>query len=242
MEFCKVRFDRGAFYKEMEAKLRNRKMVYITAHAGWGKTIALQEWVRTRSHARFLTAGELLASGGTPQKAQTLVIDDLQELSEQEMQAYLMPMLTEASSRKYICISRAALPSLLCPFLLTGQLAVLEQDALSLSRDAIDSYLAATEIPYSVDHSTFLAKESKGYPVAVDCLAELLMKGEPCTEQTTQKATQALFDYLEQVVFLRFSRDAQSFLLEMAQFPEFTLRMAEIISGKNEIIDRKSVV
>lgn len=236
MEFRKARFDRSSFYKAMETKLRNRKMVYITAHTGWGKTIAMKEWVRTRSHAYFLCARELFVTAGNPPKAQTLVIDDLQELSDQEIQEYLMPMLTEASSRKFICISRAALPSVLCPFLLTGQLAILEQDALTLSRDEIDTYLAVTEIPYSVDHSTFLAKESKGYPIAIDCLAELLMQGAPCTEQTTQKATQAIFDYLEQKVFLRFSCDAQAFLLEMAAFPEFTLRMAEIISGKKEIV------
>jgi len=236
MEFCKQLFDRSALDKELELKLRNRKIVYITAHAGWGKTIALQAWVRTRSHARYICARELLSGEALSPKPSVWVIDNLQDLSEAEMQKRLLPLLTEASSRKFICLSRAEVPSLLCPFMLTGQLAVLEESALCLSRDTVDSYLAATDIPYSVDNSTFLVKESHGYPVAVDCLTEVLKTGAPCTEQTVAKATQAIFDYLEQVVFSRFSQEAQTFLLKMAAFPEFTLRMAEMVSGDKEII------
>ncbi len=236
MDFCKVLFERSAFHMAIDTKLRNRKIVYISAHAGWGKTIALKEWSRARSNARFISARDLLTPSNNLKRSTILVIDDLQELTEAEMQKYLMPLLTEPSSKQYILISRAELPSLLCPFSLTGQLETLTQNALCLSRDAVDSYVAAADLPYSVETALFIEKESKGYPVAIDCLAELLKSGAPCTEQTAQKATHDVFDYLEQVVFFRFSREAQSFLLKIAQFSEFTLRMTEMISGENGII------
>lgn len=236
MEFCKALFDRGAFHKVIDEKLRDRKIVYVSAHAGWGKTIALRQWARARGNALFISAPDLLTSPNKLKRPSVLVIDDLQELTEGEMQKWLMPMLTEPSSRQYILISRAELPSLLRPFSLTGQLATLAQNSLCLSRDAVDSYLAAVDYPYSVENALFIEKESKGYPVAVDCLAEFLKAGAPCTELTARKAKQDVFDYLEQVAFNRFSREAQSFLFKIAQFSEFTLRMAEMISGENDII------
>ena len=236
MEFCKALFDRSSFFETLDASLRGRKIVYVNAHAGWGKTIALKEWVRTRGNAKLVSARALFDPEQSAKKPSVLVLDDLQELTDGEMQTHLLPVLTEPSATRYILVSRAELPSLLCPFSLAGQLATLEQGALSLSRDVVDSYLAEADFPYSAEHSVFLVKESKGYPVAVDCLAELLKGGAPCTKQTAQKATQAVFDYLEQVVFLRFSKEAQAFLLQIAQFPEFTLRMAEMISGERGII------
>lgn len=236
MEFCKVLFDRSAFHKAIDEKLRDRKIVYVSAHAGWGKTIALKQWARARGNAQFISAPDLLASPNNQRRPSILVIDDLQELTEGEMQKYLMPMLTEPSGRQYILVSRAELPSLLRPFSLTGQLATLAQNSLCLSRDAVDSYLAAAGCPYSVENTLFIEKESKGYPVAVDCLAEFLKAGAPATELTARQAKQDVFDYLEQVAFNRFSREAQSFLLKIAQFSEFTLRMAEMISGENGII------
>lgn len=236
MEFCKVLFERSSFYNILDAKLSNQKIVYVSAHAGWGKTIALMEWVRVRGDARFVSARALPGPESSPKKSSITVIDDLQELTDNEMQESLMPLLAEPTDKQFILISRAELPSLLYPFSLTGQLTILDQNVLCLSRDTVDSYLAQASSPYSVVSSAFLSKESKGYPVAIDCLAELLKAGAPCTEQTAQKATQAVFGYLEQVVFFRFSREAQMFLLKIAQFSEFTLRMAEMISGENDII------
>jgi len=236
MEFCKALFDRSSFYRELDATLRNRRIVYISAQAGWGKTIAVREWARVRGNVRFLSARALPQRGDALKSPPILVIDDLQELTYGQLQEQLLPVLTEASNRQFILIGRAELPSPLCPFSLTGQLATLDQTSLCLNRDTIDTYLAEAGAPYSAENSTFLIKESKGYPVAADCLAELLKSGAPCVEQTVRRATQAVFDYLEQVVFLRFSPEAQAFLLKVAQFPEFTLRMAIMLSGESGII------
>lgn len=236
MEFCKMLFDRSSLYQTLDQNIQSRKIIYISAHAGWGKTIALMDWARKQANARYMTAKELLAYTDSSKKAVLFVIDDLQNITDDELQTCLLPLLSEASNKKYILISRAALPSLLCPLKLTGQLAVLDEDTFMINRDVIDSYLAQTDIPYSVENSSFLFKEGKGYPIAIDCLAELLQNGAPCTQLTAQKATQAVFDFFEQAVFARFSPEAQTFLLEIAQFSTFTLRMAVMISDDSSIM------
>ncbi len=236
MEFCKMLFDRSSLYQTLNQSIQSRKIIYISAHAGWGKTIALMDWARKQANTRYMTAKETLTYTDGVKKAALFVIDDLQDITDDELQTNLLPLLAEVSNKKYILISRAALPSLLCPLKLSGQLVVLDQAAFLINRDVIDSYLAQTDIPYSVENSSFLIKEGKGYPVAIDCLAELLQSGAPCTQFTAQKATQAVYDYLEQAVFARFAPQAQSFLLQIAQFSTFTLRMAVMISNDSSII------
>ena len=236
MEFCKALFDRGSFNDAVNVKLRDQRMIFLSASAGWGKTIAVQAWVQAHPNARLISARMLKDLQPTPKAPAVLAIDDLQELMDDELQQYLLPLLTRAANTQYILISRAELPSLLCPFSLTGQLAVLDKSALCLSRDVIDTYLASAKLPYSIETSNFLLKESKGYPVAVDCLIEALKNGDLSMEQAVRKATQTVFDYFEQVVFSRFSQEAQAFLLKMAQFAEFTLRMAVMVSGDSDII------
>lgn len=235
MDFYKTRFDRSAFAEALDAKLRGRKIVYISAQAGWGKTIAVQDWLCNHSRAVMIAASQLPTWSGTPKGTTLLVVDDLQDATDEAMQTYLLPLLQQTAKVRFVLLGRAELPSVLCPFALTGQLAVVDHTALALSRDVIDTYLADTELCYSVETSEFLMKESKGYPVAVDCLVEQMKNGLPCTEQTVQKATQALFQYYEQVVFFRFSAAAQSFLLKIAPFSEFTLRMAVMVSGDSDI-------
>jgi LuxR family maltose regulon positive regulatory protein len=236
MEFCKSLFDRSSFYHKLDAALRDRKMVYVSAQAGWGKTIAMAAWVRAHGSASLRSARALPFPETILKKSSVLVIDDLQELSDGELQERLLPLITGVSGKQYVLIGRAELPPPLCTFALTGLLAVLDERALCLTRDEVDSYLAEAGLPYSVETSTFLTKESKGYPIAVDCLAEQLKNGAPCTETTVRKATQAIFDYFEQVVFCRFSQAAQAFLLQIAPFPEFTLRMAVAVSGEDDIV------
>jgi len=236
MEFCKPLFDRTSFYRELNAKLHNRQIVYLGAHAGWGKTIAAQEWIREYGNALLISAPMLRDFPKSQKKPSVLVIDDLQELSDAELQRDLLPLLAEAPQNQFVLIGRAELPSPLCLLQRAGQLAVLDQNALCLSRDVIDTYLAQTGLPYSVETSDYLMKESKGYPVAVDCLAELLRDGASCTEQTAQTAAQEIFRYFEHAVFMRLSREAQAFLLNIAQFHAFTLRMASTLNGDHEVV------
>jgi len=235
MDFNKTLFNRGPFMDDLNAKLRGRMIVYIGAQAGWGKTIAVTQWLQGRANARLISARALTKPTDGLKGTAILAIDDLQELSDAELQKCLLPLLKETTRTRFILIGRATLPATLCPLFLSGQLAVMDQSALCLNRDILDTYLAETELPYSVDTSEFIGRESKGYPVAADCLVERLRSGAPCTEQTVQQARQEVFDYLEQVVFLEFSADAQALLLNMAQFSEFTLGMAVTLCGDSGI-------
>ncbi|HPS81486.1 MAG TPA: hypothetical protein PLP25_06465, partial [Candidatus Limiplasma sp.] len=146
MDFNKTLFNRGPFMDDLNAKLRGRMIVYIGAQAGWGKTIAVTQWLQGRANARLISARALTKPTDGLKGTAILAIDDLQELSDAELQKCLLPLLKETTRTRFILIGRATLPATLCPLFLSGQLAVMDQSALCLNRDILDTYLAETEL------------------------------------------------------------------------------------------------
>lgn len=218
---------------QVEAALAQSRVLFFSAPCGFGKTAVARTLFAGR-YVQTLSADDpafrLPAAGG---KWRTLVVDDLQYLTGEEEQQALCSLIRKDPERHFVFLSRSEVPGWLIPFQTTGILTVLRAQDLALDRESAGRLLAEYGVSVSDPVLTAILQETKGYPLALDILADLMGQGEPYNEDTADLVRRKIFLYFEELVFRRFSLPVRRMLLDLSPFETFDIELARIISGNS---------
>lgn len=207
------------------------RVLFFTAPCGFGKS-TLAETLLAGQQVLSLTAGEPdFALPADDKDWQVLLIDDLRQMTEEPDQQALCQLVREYSDRRFVLLSRGAVPGWLMAFQYAGLMAVLDADALLFDREDIRSLFRQQGTPVSESELSEILRETSGYPLGVAVIAHCMVGGRPYGPELIAQGYHEVFFYFEAAVYRRFDLPIRRFLLELAPFESFDAELARMVSG-----------
>ena len=214
------------------------RVLFFTAPCGFGKSI-LAETLLAGQQVLSLTAGEPdFALPADDKDWQVLLIDDLRQMTEEPDQQALCQLIREYSDRRFVLLSRGAVPGWLMAFQYAGLMAVLDADALLFDREDIRSLFRQQGTPVSESELSEILRETSGYPLGVAVIAHCMVGGRPYGPELIAQGYHEVFFYFEAAVYRRFDLPIRRFLLELAPFESFDAELARMVSGDSHAGER----
>jgi hypothetical protein len=193
------------------------RVLFFTAPCGFGKSI-LAETLLAGQQVLSLTAGEPdFALPADDKDWQVLLIDDLRQMTEEPDQQALYQLIREYSDRRFVLLSRGAVPGWLMAFQYAGLMAVLDADALLFDREDIRSLFRQQGTPVSESELSEILRETSGYPLGVAVIAHCMVGGRPYGPELIAQGYHEVFFYFEAAVYRRFDLPIRRFLLELKE-------------------------
>ncbi len=212
------------------------RTVYLYGATGYGKTELVRQYLAGRQYTYLSCeelpwpAGALPAGQPSRQRRRPVVIDDLHRLKNDELRQAVIE-LNQRSDVWLILISRSPLSAWLLPQRVKDDFIVITEDDLRLSREEIAAYLTARGVAYTEADVQYLHSTAEGNAYILQHVALRMKEGGTPGPQLYAEVWDAFAVYLENVVLVRLDSDLLDFLMQVSVVDEFTLELAEMISG-----------
>lgn len=216
--------------KKFDQFMTQGRILFFSAPCGFGKTAVARELLKGKNVFRALPEGESLRrdDSGT---WDVMLADHLQMLKDPQDRQYLLTLIRENPEKRFVFLSRGAVPGWLLPFQLSGLMTSVWQEELLLERAETAAFLESRGISFSEVELTKIMRDSKGYPLVLSLAAEHMARGEHYGKGLLKKVTDELYQYYEDAIFNRFEMPMRRFLLTLAFFDEIEPELAKIASG-----------
>lgn len=219
--------------EQVQAALENGRAVLFSAPCGFGKTTTIRAILAGNRMIEVSAGSHDFQLPDVSDSWNLLVVDDLQELTDEKLQRALCEMIRENPRRRFVFLSRGIVPGWLAPFEIVGMLAVFRAQDLLLDRESIGRLLEAYGVSVPDAMLTSIYQESEGYPLAISLLARRMMRGEAYSKTISDLVRQDIFLYYEEAVFRRLELPVRRLLMELAPFEFITTELAQIVSGSS---------
>ena len=210
----------------------NRQAVYLYGVTGIGKTALVENLLGGGKYHYFSAARtgpeqiRIPADG----KLQTVVLDDLHEVTAGQMREACAVLLEKLLGRQdvwLILISRCKVPRwLMSLHVRYGFLLIREKD-LRLGRKEQDQYFEKWNLCLPRETADWLWEAVEGNPLVLRIVA--LARGD------LEQATEDIWNYLETHVYDQWDMELQEFIMELSVVDRFDLGMARMITGRNDV-------
>lgn len=214
-----------------------RKILYIAAATGWGKTTAVRYHFRDASHTYASLWNEDALDRAEQDDTGLIILDDCHVLADRpDFQRRLLTLLRDAPSvRRIILLSRAPLPEYLLPFRLSGLLEVLDWSVFVLGTEDIAKLAKGLGLELSQKDILRLQRESHGHPLAAKLICLKLAEGKQLNTETIQQTYGQMFTYLDRKLFDYWDSKIRRLLLSISFFDSFTLDLAQAVTGDSQV-------
>ena len=207
------------------------RVLFFSAPCGCGKS-TLARALLSGCQVLSLHAGEPgFALPADDEGWEVLLIDDLQQMTEEADRQALCQLIREYSDRRFVLLSRGAVPGWLMAFQYAGLMAVLDTNALLWDREDIRTLFHRQGTPVGESVITEILRETSGYPLGVAVTAHCMADGRPYSPELVAQCYHEVFFYFETAVYRRFDLPIRRFLLELAPFESFDVELARMVSG-----------
>lgn len=230
--------------KKLRAARSIRQTVYIYGATGYGKTELVRQYLANRRY-RYISCEENIADGigrAGPGRDAVVVVDDLHLLKNIQQRREILEM-TGQEEIWLILIGRSPLPSWLMPSYVREGFLVITEGDLSLKQAEIAAYLKAQQVSFTEEDLAFLSEKSCGNAYIVRHAALKMQEGKQMGRELQIEIRNAFADYLEHYVMVQWDSDLMEFLMQVSVTEEFTLPLAEMITGNRrakELLKRAS--
>ena len=226
----------AAVLKKLKKARSLPQTVYLYGATGYGKTELVRQYLSGRRYT-YLSCEELpWEDGALPaeepgrQNRRVVVIDDLHRLKSEELRREIIA-LEEREDIWLILISRSPLPAWLMPQHIKSVFVVISEKDLRMGRSEIAAYLEARGIAYTEEDMRLLEVTAEGNAYVLHHVALRMREGLSPGPELYAEIWDAFAVYLENVVLVRWDSDLLEFLMQVSVVDEFTLELAEMISG-----------
>lgn len=218
-------------------KARNlSQTVYLYGATGYGKTELVRQCLSGRRYT-YLSCEELpWEAGALPseepgrQNRRIVVIDNLHRLKSEELRREILA-LEKRKDIWLILIGRSPLPTWLMSRHIQEVFVVISENDLRMGRDEITAYLDARGVTHTEEDIQYLQNTAEGNAYILHHVALRMKEGEHPGPKLQTEIREAFASYLENVVLVRWDSDLLEFLMQVSVVDEFTLELAEMISG-----------
>ena len=237
----------AAFYIRPAAANRKMKLaqsllqtVYLYGVSGCGKTAFLRDFIGKRSFLYFsaenLKEEDLRIDSG--RKQTIVVIDDLHLLRNDELKDSLTIRIEELAARPDVWLilsGRCRIPAWLTPVYYRRVFAVIDEEDFLLSKEEITEYLSSWNLAPADEDLDKIVQLSFGIGVVVRLVAIELQAGVTFDDAGIEKMRSRYLDYMDHHVYNQWDLDIHDFLMQVCIVDEFDRRLAEMITGRNDV-------
>ncbi|RKJ75681.1 hypothetical protein D7X33_16500 [Butyricicoccus sp. 1XD8-22] len=210
--------------------------VYLYGATGYGKTELIRQYLSNRKYTYFSCGGLPWALEKLPpeepdrQTRLVVVIDDLHRLKSSELRREVLA-LDEREDIWLILISRSPIPPWLMPQHIKRGFVVISEKDLQMDRKEITGYLDACGVTYTEENIQYLLDNAQGNAYILHHVALRMKEGSLPGPELRTEIRNAFAAYLENMVMVHWDSDLLEFLMQVSVVDEFTLELAEMISG-----------
>ena len=225
----------AAALKKLKTARSLPQTVYLYGATGYGKTELVRQYLSDRRYT-YLSCEELpweagaLPSEESDRQRRVVVIDDLHRLKNEELRREILA-LEEREDIWLILISRSPIPAWLMPQHIKSVFVVISEKDLRMGRKEIAAYLDARGITWTEEDMQLLQVTAEGNAYVLHHVAWRMKEGLSPGPELHAEIWDAFAVYLENVVLVRWDSDLLEFLMQISVVDEFTLELAEMISG-----------
>ncbi len=159
-----------------------------------------------------------------------VVIDDLHRLRNEELRREVIA-LEQREDIWLILVSRSPIPAWLIAQHIKEIFIVITEDDLRLSAAEVSRYLDICGVAHMEEDVQYLHETAEGNAYAVRHTAMKLKEGKSLGPELYEDIHKAFSAYLENHVLIRWDSDLLEFLMQVSVVDEFTMELAEMISG-----------
>ncbi len=226
----------AAALKKLKTARSLFQTVYLYGATGYGKTELIRQYLSGRKYC-YLSCEALPWSTGAlpppePGRAgrRVVVIDDLHRLKSAELRKEILA-LEQRQDLWLILVSRSPIPAWLMPCYVRDGFIVISENDLHMGREEITGYLSARGISFTEENIQYLQDTAEGNAYILHHVALRMQEGISPGPALQAEIREAFASYLENVVLVRWDSDLLELLMQVSVVDEFTLELAEMISG-----------
>lgn len=213
---------------------------YVYGATGYGKTALVRHYLAKRRYAYISCADDWEPEAIPKPKPHAknrgvVVVDDLHLLRREEQRQVVLDLF-QRDDLWLVLISRSQIPPWLLPTYIQRGFLVIDEDSLRLGEDEIAAYLDSQRVPYEPDTPRYLREKSQGNAYAIRHTVLRLREGAVPGPELEEEVRAAFVNYLETNVILQWDSDLLEFLMELSVVDEFTLELAETVSGNRHAL------
>lgn len=224
--------------------------VYIYGATGYGKTELVKQYLSKRRY-RYISSAEdaaglldVAAQGdrkGKGAETRTVVaVDDLHLLKDQEGRRAVLSLIKREDVWP-ILICRSPIPAWLMPPYVGGGFLVITEDDLRLGEKEAAVYMESQGLSITKEELAFVVQRSRGNAYIVRHAALKMLEGMRPGPEMAEEIVEAFAAYLESHVMVQWDSDLLEFLMQVSVTDEFTLPLAEMVTGNRhapELLER----
>lgn len=240
--------------RKLRAARGLQQTIYIYGATGYGKTELVRQYLSNRRYQYFSCredrekpeeifgfwperekgAGKPREKRNTKDQASVIVVDDLHLLKSEEGRAQILETIGRGEVW-LILIGRSPMPLwLMQTYVKEGFLIVTEED-LRLKKKEIAEYFERQQLSFTEEEAAYVWEQTQGNGYVVRHTALKMQEGKRPGPQLTQEIQEAFVDYLESCILVEWDSDLLEFLMKISVVEEFTLPMAELVSGDSRV-------
>ena len=216
------------------------RILFFSAACGFGKTTVAKELLKSKRVLEISIEDDFnnLLSG----RWDFLLIDNLQDLRDEDKQQTLLSVIRESPGKRFVFLSRGTVPGWLIPFQVSGLLSAITYKEMFLDRNETAVLFEKSGIHLSEVELTRILNDTRGYPLALSVLIQLMSDGTPYRKELITEVREKLFIYYEDAIFKRFEMPMRRFLLSLALFDEINPEIAKLVSGDCNAVERLTYI
>ncbi|MBD5395232.1 MAG: hypothetical protein HDR23_01725 [Lachnospiraceae bacterium] len=238
--------------KKLRAARSLKQTVYIYGATGYGKTELVKQYLKNRRYqyisceedtAALVELAEDTPEGmpkgrkGTENESRSVVVlDDLHLLKSAEGRRAALAL----AGRKdvwLIFVCRSPVPSWLMPLYVAGGFIVINENDLCLGEKETTAYMETQDIILTEEELASVCKKCRGNAYAVRHTALKIQEGMRPGSELEKEIEGAFAEYLEDHVLVQWDSDLLEFLMQLSVTEEFTLPLAETITGNSHAVE-----
>ena len=228
---------------------------YIYGVSGCGKTELVMRYLKNRKYTLFnagLVTVEELREIKVSKQRKTVVINSLHDMAMQNDTEEIREAIIELVEREDVWLilsGRCAVPPWLTAVRYREVFYVIGEQELLFDEDQADQYIAMTGMIFSEEQRAKEKAYCVGMPIGWSITNSVYWQmrmgqdekdvTKPFSDEEYRtmvgEALSQMWDYLEYHVYDRWEISIQEFLMEVAIVEDFTVYMAEMITGRNDV-------
>lgn len=243
--FPSVHLVRKCMNEKLNNAIKQYKILYNYAFAGWGKTTSILSWLKETgiSHTYVSADGHdnLLDLCGKIQclkkrSLHILVIDDYHSFTDERAKKELADyMIKSKNNIKFIILSRSEPAQELKQFMIRGQMCTLNHTDLKYSEDEAVTLMKNNGVELQPKQVQFVIKQFEGYPILYSALINRFRENQNrFSSKIYDICKRDIFDYFDMTVTKCWGKSLLRFAALLADLDEITPEIAKSITNEDK--------
>ena len=210
--------------------------VIMTAASGWGKSAAIEYYYRRKKPLILYCKNGKLNEEPAPGafRSSLIIIEDMQWLYDEESIAYVRSIL-KLSGIQVVMLTRGGIPKFLAAESMDLGFVRIQEKDFAFGEKEVAQFFEDMGIEIDPADAELVAKASNGYVRAIHSYAMRMENGNRYSDEMKIAVWLDMYLLWDSLITDQPDEDFLNIALSVCQYDEFTLEMAQLLSGNQNV-------